>query len=174
MTRWTFIHKFKFSNFAIFLFSLQLWSDVSQLTFTETTATGADIIIDFFTGDHGDGNPFDGPGSVLAHAYFPIQSTAPTIAGDAHFDDAESFTQNTNQGKCQSMRAPVAWVPVYGPEVPAYGAIIRWVQFQCMNVEKWQFLEITGIILRTIEPILRLYSFQVFFLSCWFWKKKLF
>ncbi len=78
----------------------QIWSDVSQLTFTETTATGADIIIDFFTGDHGDGNPFDGPGSVLAHAYFPIESfPGPSIAGDAHFDDSEPFTQLTNNGK---------------------------------------------------------------------------
>ncbi|XP_072050835.1 matrix metalloproteinase-18-like [Amphiura filiformis] len=75
--------------------SLKLWSDVSGLTFTESTAADADFIIDFNTGAHGDGNPFDGPGSVLAHAYFP---TTNPIGGDAHFDDDEGFTQNTDAG----------------------------------------------------------------------------
>ncbi|XP_072050834.1 stromelysin-1-like [Amphiura filiformis] len=79
--------------------ALEIWSDVSGLTFEETTDAGADIIIDFFTGEHGDGNPFDGPGSVLAHAYFPIpQITGPSIAGDAHFDDQETFTDQTSAG----------------------------------------------------------------------------
>ena len=77
----------------------QVWSDASQLTFAETTATGADIIIDFFSDSHGDGNPFDGPNGVLAHAYFPSTSLAPSIAGDAHFDEAETYTQLTNAGK---------------------------------------------------------------------------
>lgn len=79
--------------------ALVAWSHVSELTFTETTADDADIIIDFFADDHGDGNPFDGPSNVLAHAYFPLPQDNPNpIAGDAHFDEAEDYTQDEAAG----------------------------------------------------------------------------
>lgn len=74
---------------------MQVWSDVSTLTFEESSATNADFLIDFAEGEHGDGNPFDGPNGVLAHAYFP---TTNPIGGDAHFDDSEQYTDQTNQG----------------------------------------------------------------------------
>lgn len=60
-----------------------LWSDVTPLTF-ERVDSGADIKIRFEIGDHGDGNSFDGPFGVLAHAYFPED-------GRAHFDDNETW-----------------------------------------------------------------------------------
>ncbi|XP_029657877.2 50 kDa hatching enzyme [Octopus sinensis] len=70
--------------------ALNHWSSVTQLTFREVPH-GGDIVIRFVAGDHGDGNSFDGPGSVLAHAFFPSN-------GDTHFDDSEKWTLKTNDG----------------------------------------------------------------------------
>ena len=53
--------------------------------------TSADIRIRFVTGDHGDGSSFDGAGNVLAHAFYPPPNSG-ALAGDAHFDDAETWT----------------------------------------------------------------------------------
>jgi hypothetical protein len=71
--------------------ALNLWSQATPLTFTE--ATNPDIVIRFVTGDHGDGNPFDGASGVLAHAYYPPPGGG-SFAGDTHFDDAETWTVN--------------------------------------------------------------------------------
>ena len=66
------------------------WSAVTPLTFREVTGN-ADILISFVTGDHRDGSPFDGVGNVLAHAFYPPPNGG-DIAGDAHFDDSETWS----------------------------------------------------------------------------------
>jgi peptidoglycan hydrolase-like protein with peptidoglycan-binding domain len=71
-----------------------LWSSVTPLTFREVAVDeGPEITIQFASGDHGDGasNAFDGPSGVLAHAFFPPPNGG-DIAGDMHFDDAETWS----------------------------------------------------------------------------------
>jgi hypothetical protein len=70
--------------------AFSLWSRITPLTFSEVSSN-PDIRISFVAGDHGDGFPFDGAGSVLAHAYYPPPNGG-DIAGDAHFDEDESWT----------------------------------------------------------------------------------
>lgn len=69
-----------------------VWSEYTDLTFTAKKSNPVHIDIRFETGEHGDGDPFDGPGGTLAHAYFPV------YGGDAHFDDAEQWTINSARG----------------------------------------------------------------------------
>ncbi len=71
--------------------ALNLWGAVTQLTFTEVQVSDSpDIVIGFFSRDHGDNAPFDGPGSTLAHAFYPPPN-AP-LQGDTHFDEDETWT----------------------------------------------------------------------------------
>lgn len=64
------------------------WVLYAGLTFTETPTVGLanSIDVSWVSGDHGDGNPFDGPSGVLAHAYYP------QYGGEMHFDEAETWT----------------------------------------------------------------------------------
>ena len=75
-----------------------LWAAETPLSFSRVgNANSADIRIRFVTGDHGDGSPFDGGGGVLAHAFYPPPNSG-ALAGDAHFDDAETWTINIPTG----------------------------------------------------------------------------
>ena len=70
-----------------------LWAAQTALTFTETADSGAaDIVIGWATGDHGDGDPFDGPGDVLAHASFPNPYDNSQVF--LHFDDDERWVDS--------------------------------------------------------------------------------
>lgn len=70
---------------AVFSRAFQKWAAVIPITFTETASYGsADIKIGFYSGDHGDGEPFDGVLGTLAHAFSP-----PT--GRLHLDLAENW-----------------------------------------------------------------------------------
>ncbi|KAJ7320125.1 hypothetical protein JRQ81_019636 [Phrynocephalus forsythii] len=68
--------------------AFKVWSDVTPLQFRKVRGP-ADIEILFAYGRHGDNNPFDGRGGVLAHAYYP----APGIGGDVHFDESEQWSE---------------------------------------------------------------------------------
>ncbi len=72
--------------------ALGYWAAVTPLTFTEAAVgTNPEIRIGFHTDNHGDGSPFDGPSGVLAHAFYPPPNGG-DIAGDSHFDDAETWS----------------------------------------------------------------------------------
>jgi hypothetical protein len=76
--------------------ALGIWARQTPLRFTQAASSdAADLRIKFASGDHGDGFPFDGAGAVLAHAFFPPPVHPVPIAGDVHFDDAETWTADT-------------------------------------------------------------------------------
>ncbi|XP_051279534.1 stromelysin-3 [Dicentrarchus labrax] len=78
----------------VFREALKIWSDVTPLTFTEIHSGKADIRIEFTRYWHGDNLPFDGPGGILAHAFFPKTHRQ----GDIHFDHDESWTLGNHMG----------------------------------------------------------------------------
>uniref|UniRef100_A0A670ZSK4 Matrix metalloproteinase-9 n=1 Tax=Pseudonaja textilis TaxID=8673 RepID=A0A670ZSK4_PSETE len=72
--------------------AFRVWSQVTPLTFTRRQEGEVDILIQFGTGEHGDGYPFDGKDNLLAHAFPPGKDR---FSGDAHFDDDELWTLGT-------------------------------------------------------------------------------
>ncbi|XP_014271620.1 stromelysin-3 isoform X2 [Halyomorpha halys] len=73
--------------------AFSVWSAVSPLTFTQKRSVPVNIEIRFVRQWHGDGNPFDGPGGVLAHATPPSNNVS-----YVHFDKAEHWTINGHKG----------------------------------------------------------------------------
>lgn len=69
-----------------------IWSQVAPIDFIVKREGKVHIDIRFASGEHGDGDAFDGPGNTLAHAYFP------QYGGDAHFDDQEYWTVDSYAG----------------------------------------------------------------------------
>src|SRR5215216_2434674 len=70
-----------------------LWAAQTPLTFSETTnENDANILVEWAVGDHGDGDPFDGPGDVLAHASFPNPYDERQVF--LHFDDDERWVDS--------------------------------------------------------------------------------
>lgn len=68
-----------------------LWTDILPLRFSEVDPQfHADIDISFAAGDHGDGDPFDGPGGTLGHALVGQHAQS-----YIHFDAAENWTVGT-------------------------------------------------------------------------------
>ncbi|WZZ26340.1 metalloendoproteinase 1-MMP [Brassica napus] len=83
------IHKLDYLNSddvkKAFRRSFGQWASVIPVTFEETDDySSADLKIGFFSGDHGDGQPFDGVLGTLAHAFAPEN-------GRLHLDAAETW-----------------------------------------------------------------------------------
>jgi hypothetical protein len=74
------------------------WAKVVQVTWEQGTNPTAPKTVNilFATYAHGDGYPFDGPGGVLAHTFFPSPPNPEPIAGDMHFDDSETWKIGAN------------------------------------------------------------------------------
>lgn len=71
--------------------AFQTWADaLCGMGFVEASGD-TDFVSGWFTGDHGDGAPFDGPGNVLAHAFYPPPCGG-SFAGHMHFDEAENWS----------------------------------------------------------------------------------
>jgi len=69
------------------------WAKYAKLTFTpvDDRNAGRTVAVLFASGDHGDGYPFDGPGGILAHTFYPFPLNREPIAGDMHFDADENW-----------------------------------------------------------------------------------
>lgn len=72
--------------------ALEAWSDVADITFTETTTPGQVDSLDIAFAS------LDGSGGVLAQAYFPDDVNGSTIAGDIQFDTSENWEVGNAQG----------------------------------------------------------------------------
>jgi hypothetical protein len=73
---------------------MKLWSQVADISFVAVNALMADSFIKWAVGEHGDGNPFDGAGGTLAHAFYPCSSPSQ----DIHFDDDETWSTASQSG----------------------------------------------------------------------------
>merc|ERR1719187_638810 len=69
-----------------------MWETATDLKFELKASGSVHIEIRFEKFEHGDGDPFDGPGGTLAHAYFP------QFGGDVHVDDTEFWTIESFKG----------------------------------------------------------------------------
>ncbi|CAA7036123.1 unnamed protein product [Microthlaspi erraticum] len=77
---------------SVFSSAFVRWAKVIPLTFRRVeTFPKSDITIGFYTGEHGDGYPFDGQRGVLAHAFAPTN-------GRCHFDRDENWIISSNGG----------------------------------------------------------------------------
>lgn len=73
--------------------AFQEWAKYGRLKFTPGTDPRAPHTINIFfaSGAHGDPYPFDGPGKVLAHTFYPAPPNPEPIAGDMHLDGDERW-----------------------------------------------------------------------------------
>jgi hypothetical protein len=75
------------------LSALNAWTPYAPIKFVagQSATASRTIYIWFASGNHGDGFPFDGPGGILAHTFYPAPPNPESIAGDMHFDADEDW-----------------------------------------------------------------------------------
>jgi len=73
--------------------ALSEWTKYANVSFAAGTNAQAPLTVNilFASGAHGDPYPFDGPGGVLAHTFYPAPSNPEPIAGDMHLDNDENW-----------------------------------------------------------------------------------
>jgi hypothetical protein len=73
--------------------ALDQWSQYTNVAFQAGTSASAarTVAIKFASGAHGDAYPFDGPGGILAHTFYPVPVNPESIAGDMHLDADENW-----------------------------------------------------------------------------------
>uniref|UniRef100_A0A914XNI2 Peptidase metallopeptidase domain-containing protein n=1 Tax=Plectus sambesii TaxID=2011161 RepID=A0A914XNI2_9BILA len=72
--------------------AFKVWEEQSPLRFVQKDEGPVNIEILFASRAHGDGEPFDGRGQILAHAFFP------RYGGDVHFDEDEPWRALQSKG----------------------------------------------------------------------------
>uniref|UniRef100_A0A914ZEM2 Peptidase metallopeptidase domain-containing protein n=2 Tax=Parascaris univalens TaxID=6257 RepID=A0A914ZEM2_PARUN len=72
--------------------AFKVWEEFSPLRFQYKSRGPVNIEIIFARRAHGDGEPFDGKGQILAHAFFP------RFGGDVHFDEEELWSPSKSVG----------------------------------------------------------------------------
>src|ERR1035441_5129371 len=78
--------------------ALREWTRYANFTLSPGEEQGDARTLDilFASGAHGDGYPFDGPGGVLAHTFYPAPPNPEPIAGDLHLDADEAWSSGGN------------------------------------------------------------------------------
>jgi hypothetical protein len=73
--------------------ALNEWSSHANIIFYRETNSSAPrtVLVRFASGPHGDPYPFDGPGGILAHTFYPLPVNPESIAGDMHLDADENW-----------------------------------------------------------------------------------
>lgn len=74
------------------------WSNVVKVNWAPGASATAPQTVNILwaTYAHGDAYPFDGPGGILAHTFYPAPPNPEPIAGDMHLDDSESWHIGAN------------------------------------------------------------------------------
>jgi len=71
-----------------------VWTRYANITIAPSSQAGLGRSIDilFARYAHGDGYPFNGPGGVLAHTFYPVPSNREPLAGDMHLNADERWS----------------------------------------------------------------------------------